>query len=360
MAVHNKVNEEYTTWERRRYRPGDIVTGSQCFRIVFYEHITICWNVYLQFCHSSVSSSFSVFRSGLSYQKIPQDVAGLIVNVSSHVILLLCSLLCSFLISFISACSVGWGYILVCTEDCYTNPILAVHRRHSEIQFYWDAEQHRPPPDYTHDARRSFTGTSSLSNWPLWHSLVPPQAVLLCKVYQFMLPSSRKKPEHSTAPSRKRLQPRSRQTRHGWCSSSVGRIKPATFQCLSWCASWPNLWSVRNSLVVVHGDISMEMHRPNGNCNYVVDAVIITTPRYTWKCRPTFARCSSSSCESRWNFGRIRWIRWTSCQMSFGCPRVPSKWTSVSHKVWSELSCWSSSVQNQGDICRRVRCQLPF
>lgn len=29
MAVHNKVDEDYTTWENRRFRPGDVAIGGE-------------------------------------------------------------------------------------------------------------------------------------------------------------------------------------------------------------------------------------------------------------------------------------------------------------------------------------------
>ena len=31
LSAHHKVNEDYTTWEKRRFRPGDVaVAGTQC------------------------------------------------------------------------------------------------------------------------------------------------------------------------------------------------------------------------------------------------------------------------------------------------------------------------------------------
>ena len=36
LAVHNKVNEDYTSWEDRRFRPGDVAICGQ-YALVVYE-----------------------------------------------------------------------------------------------------------------------------------------------------------------------------------------------------------------------------------------------------------------------------------------------------------------------------------
>lgn len=54
MAAYHKVNEDYTTWDKRRFRPGDVCAAGK-FKLLCIESF-IRFKLALQFFHSIVSN----------------------------------------------------------------------------------------------------------------------------------------------------------------------------------------------------------------------------------------------------------------------------------------------------------------
>jgi 4-coumarate--CoA ligase len=76
MAKHWRVNEDYTTWENKQWRAGDVAMAGK-FTIAFFDNtLAYASNIVLPFFRKS-----SVAQSVLHWLMLLADIYGLVVNV---------------------------------------------------------------------------------------------------------------------------------------------------------------------------------------------------------------------------------------------------------------------------------------
>jgi len=176
MAIHNKVDQNYCSWEDQRYRPGDVAIGGK---------VPLAHPASLSTNNDHVDGKFYLYIvrvQSISHEHtvtLTPDIYGLVINVSQDETKIVCLLMSSPQLHLVLFCGVSSNLILSMCNYLFDQMSFVVVRRFNFEGMLKSIVRHR----ISH-----LLCVSTRFKWPYTHgsllirSLVPPQVVLLCKV----------------------------------------------------------------------------------------------------------------------------------------------------------------------------------